>query len=179
MLTKNIQFKPGVLPTILALALVLFLASRGFWQLDRAAQKTQDQERRAKNATQQIEAFPGDLTRLPDRVGSPVRVRGQFVGDRQAALANIMFDRRPGFYVLVPFKINNRPELVLVLRGWIPPQSAVHQLPILPAVSSDIFELNAIIDRPPAVGINLKQADAGYPSWPKMLSYVDLNWYAI
>ncbi len=175
---KNIQFKPGFLATALALALVVFLSSLGIWQLNRATEKTRDQERRTQNIVKTIDSFPGDLTHLPERVGARVRVRGQFVTDRQAALANSMFNHRPGFYVLVPFKIHNRSEQVLVMRGWIPPLTLSHQLPTLPAVNSENFELEGIIDRPPAVGIKLGKPDAGYPTWPKLLSYVDMKWYS-
>lgn len=97
----------------------------GFWQLDRAAQKT-----RAQALLQaQSHAAPLDARVLQERLAvsgdmpaewmhRPVVVQGQWRPEHTVYLDNRQMQGRPGFFVLTPLQLDSG-HVVLVQRGWI------------------------------------------------------------
>lgn len=105
-----------------AIAAALLTARLGFWQLDRAAQKTALQQ-----ALQQQRALPSlaqaelarELTALPAQLHRSVRLQGRWLPAHTVHLENRQMNGRPGFYVVTPLQLDDG-SAVLVQRGWVP-----------------------------------------------------------
>jgi surfeit locus 1 family protein len=97
----------------------------GFWQLDRLA------ERRALNARveAQIQAAPLNLNQqiptagqLYDMEYRSVTVTGSYDASQELVLVNQVNGDQLGYQVFTPLKIAGSNTVVLVERGWIPPE---------------------------------------------------------
>ena len=106
--------------TVAALAGAAATLSLGVWQWGRAQQKIALHESMGAR-----EALPAVDTRA--WLATPaafthrrVRLRGQWLPDRTVYLDNRQMQARVGFYVVTPLRIEGRPEVVAVQRGWVP-----------------------------------------------------------
>ncbi len=107
--------------TLVAVLAVGITLSLGRWQLSRAAEKEQYQasvEARGQEATLAasalLESGKGDAL-----IHRHIEVRGQWLEDKTVFLDNRQMNAKPGFYVLTPFQLEGRAEVVLVQRGWV------------------------------------------------------------
>jgi surfeit locus 1 family protein len=114
-----------LLVLLAALLVAGFTARLGFWQLDRARQKTTLRE-----AIEQRGALPpltaAELPRRADGVEAVlhrrIRLAGRWAADRTVYLDNRQMDGRPGFFVVTPLLLPSEAGggAVLVQRGWVP-----------------------------------------------------------
>ncbi len=110
-----------VIPTILVIAGMVFLARLGFWQLDRLEQ------RRAFNVqvANQWRQEPFDVNRnelpaeLSDLEYRRVVATGAFDYGRQVVLSNQTRSGSPGVVLVTPLVLDDG-RAVLVARGWVP-----------------------------------------------------------
>lgn len=105
-----------------ALAGALLCARLGWWQLDRAAQKTAlHQAMLAREALPALDA--ASLAHAEDEVAPQlhrrVRLRGRWLAEHSIYLDNRQMDGHPGFYVVTPLLLAPG-DAVLVQRGWVP-----------------------------------------------------------
>src|SRR5687767_13805206 len=101
------------------LVVALATARLGWWQLDRAAQKTSLQ--RAQLAQRALPPLAtADLPR-DDAAAPPlhraVRLQGRWSAAHTVYLENRQLDARPGFFVLTPLLLDDGRALI-VQRGW-------------------------------------------------------------
>jgi surfeit locus 1 family protein len=135
------HFRP--IPFIAACALALLGIALGNWQQGRAAQKLAVQEKLAARASQAPvalrEAIAGAVPPLADTLEyRRVRVTGEFVADWPLFLANRPIAGRPGYYLVMPFKIADSTMHVLVLRGWLPREAEYGKLPAFDTPSGTV-----------------------------------------
>lgn len=126
------NFTPKWLPTIVTLLLLPFLVSLGFWQLDRADQKSALQHDFASRPL----AAPlslADLSKDRDIRYYPITLRGHYT-DKIILLDNKIVKSRVGFDVLTPFVPINSNKSILINRGWIPRGQSRQDMPSIPAV---------------------------------------------
>jgi surfeit locus 1 family protein len=99
--------------------LLPILIALGCWQVARAHTKARLLAQAAQAAAQAPEdlGLGESVEALPDR--RRVRVRGEFLSDRQGLLDNQVRDGRVGYDVLTPLRIDGRKALLLVDRGWL------------------------------------------------------------
>ncbi|MFW6868879.1 SURF1 family protein [Nocardioides sp. CPCC 206347] len=128
---------------LLALVCIAFAAGMGLWQYDAW------QERRAAERVDLTEAEPVPLTDVlgPDQpfqtagLGRPVEVRGTFlaegtvlVSDRESA------DGKPGRWLVTPISVGAPgAPAVPVVRGWVPADTAIEDLPPPPSGEVDVL----------------------------------------
>lgn len=101
---------------------VAVTASLGFWQLDRARQKLELQERIKQRAAMPAWQTP-DLLAAPDArdgLHRPVQLRGQWVNEATVFLDNRQMAARNGFFLVTPLRLAGSQRAVLVQRGWAP-----------------------------------------------------------
>lgn len=128
-------------------------ANLGAWQLRRAAQKIALQD--ALDSRAKLPPIGGaDLASTPAQADAqhyrPVRLRGHWLPQRTVFLENRQMHARVGFYVVTPLQLADRPEAVLVQRGWVPRDLRDRALlPAVPAPQGDV-ELSGLIAPPPA-----------------------------
>lgn len=148
--------KIRLVPALLILLVVAVTVRLGFWQRDRAHQK----EALQASIEQAGHARPMVVGAIPLALSAVefhrVRVRGTFMPERVVYLDNRMHDDQPGFYVVMPLKLDGG-GYVLVNRGWLPrniaqrtaiapyetPAGSVEVDGIARANASSAFELGA------------------------------------
>ncbi|MEX5746497.1 SURF1 family protein [Massilia sp. X63] len=126
------HFRP--IPCIAALLLAVLGIALGNWQQGRAAEKLAVQEKLAARASQPPVplrvAIAGATAPLAETLEyRRVRVTGEFVADWPLFLANRPMAGRPGYYLVMPFKIADSRTSVLVMRGWLPREAEFGKLP--------------------------------------------------
>lgn len=138
-----------LLATVLGLGLALRL---GWWQLDRAAQKTallqsqQAQAERAPLSAVELAAAP-QLAR--EQLQRRVRLRGHWLDAHTVYLENRPMAGRTGFYVITPLQLTGRTEAVLVQRGWLPRDVRDRErLPELPQQPAEVEIEGRLIEAP-------------------------------
>jgi surfeit locus 1 family protein len=109
-------------------AMALLTARLGFWQLDRAAQKTALQAaldaQRAKPPLAETD-LPKSAAAATAEQHRAVHVSGAWLADRTVYLENRQINGQPGFYALTPLLLaGSTGSTVLVQRGWLPRDQA-------------------------------------------------------
>lgn len=108
-------------PLVATLVGAALTARLGWWQLDRAAQKTELQSRLAAQRALPPLGLP-DLERDPAGAAAQrhraVRLRGHWLSDHTVYLENRPLLGRPGFVVVTPLALQDG-SAVLVQRGWV------------------------------------------------------------
>ncbi|MGH8853886.1 MAG: SURF1 family protein [Telluria sp.] len=130
------QFRP--IPFIAALALALLGIALGNWQQGRAAHKQAVQEQLSARAAEPPLALGPDLAPAAALAYRRVTVTGEFFADWPLFLANRPMAGRPGYVLVMPFKIAGANTHVLVLRGWLPRQAEYGKLPALATPSGTV-----------------------------------------
>ncbi len=150
----------------------------GIWQLDRAAEKVDEQRilemESSTNATA-IEDIPaGHLhpanTELLNR---HVALRGEYVNDRTVLLLAEFFEGMIGYGVVTPFRLASNNQLVMVSRGWTTGILPANTPPNLRPVEG-YQEITAQIFVPPAnARVIPSQIDASV--WPLRMRSLELD----
>ena len=131
---------------------VALMARLGWWQLDRAAQKTQLQtaldERRALPPL-----APQDLA--SDAVAAAaqhhrrITLSGRWVAEATVYLENRQMQSRPGFFVVTPLQLDDGTA-VLVQRGWQPRDLMDRTRVVPPPTPAGLVQVSGRIAPPPA-----------------------------
>ncbi len=104
--------------TVLTMAVT---ASLGLWQLDRAAQKLALQAQ--INDRSGLPAWSNaDLLQAPEPsagVYRPVNLVGTWVPEASVFLDNRQMNKRVGFFLVTPLRLEGSDRVVLVQRGWV------------------------------------------------------------
>ena len=108
-----------LIPAVLIIATIAFLASLGFWQLDRANEKRTIEASIQKANTGTVELI-SDENRLLEKEYYQVRLKGQYLNNKQFVYDNQIIDQVSGYYVLTPFKLENQSGTIVINRGFIP-----------------------------------------------------------
>lgn len=116
----NVEFRPGLWPTLAGLFFFVLTLYLGNWQLARAEYKKALQahyDSMQKDGVVQLGAAPVNIDDVRYRM---VEVRGAFVRDREILIDNRVYKTLAGYHVLTPFLIAGTGQHVLVNRGWLP-----------------------------------------------------------
>lgn len=144
-----------LLVIVLALAGIALTARLGWWQLSRAGEKLAWQaalEARGQLPPLDTAALEAGLARGADAdlLHRQVQLQGQWLPQWTVFLDNRTMERRSGFYVLTPLRLAAGDQVVLVLRGWAPRDSADRsRLPPLQTPAGPVEVAGRLILRPP------------------------------
>lgn len=162
-------FRPGLLPTLVVLALLPLLLTLGAWQLQRADEKSAllaSQEARRQAPAQPI----GELERSADPAFQRVLLRGYFDAEHSLLLDNRTRDGRVGVELLQPFYDQPSGLWLLLNRGWLPWPD--RRTPVSFSTPDGALQLQAWIYVAPGESFQL-QADQPGNAWPQLLTRVD------
>jgi len=167
----NWRFRPGRAPTLAVVVLCPLLASLGFWQLDRAAQKRQLAEGFASGSeTVSLDgaSIAEAMAELPryQRVG----ISGNYEGGRQFLLDNMIHDGMAGYQVLTPFLVEGSEVRVMVNRGWIPKAFGTSLLPDV-GVGEGSRRIRGRITQLPRSGLERTAETWPLPEWPRVVQF--------
>ena len=162
-------FRPGLVPTLVVLALLPGLIALGCWQLDRAEQK------RALMATyseRQLAApvMAAQLPQLAEPAFYPVHLYGRFDSQHSLLLDNQMRDGKAGVELLQPFHDQASGQWLLVNRGWLPWPD--RRVPVQFATPEAAVALEASVYVAPGKAFQLHPDPPGGP-WPHLLTAID------
>lgn len=165
---QNRQFRRYFPPAAAVLFIAVFVAL-GFWQLDRAAQK--------KELLAQFASGDGYMPldgRLPEKPFQPIEARGQFEGERQVFIENIVRDGQIGRFVITPLRLAGAEALLLVNRGWVPGSNRNDTIARID-VADNVRRVRGRAGHLPRVSVRPGEAfdDAG--DWPKSATYPTLD----
>jgi len=160
------RFSPGY--AILTLAFVILTVSLGFWQLDRAEQKTAliEMYRDRGKTTVPLESVIGDWENNRYR---RVEAQGSFLTDKQIFLENQVHRGQVGYHAYVPFRTGNG-DTVLVNTGW---QKALRDKT---DIANGQVRIEGLLRPPPEVGIRLGNLDQTTFERPYRTPYMDIDW---
>lgn len=107
---------------VAAVGMAALTARLGWWQIDRADQKTalhQAQLRQRALPPLGPDALPRDAQAAASERHRGVQLQGTWLAEHTVHLENRQMNGRPGFYVLTPLRLQDG-SAVLVERGWVP-----------------------------------------------------------
>jgi len=125
----RLEFNPRLLPTLAAVAAVVVTALLGNWQLNRAAEKAQLQQRIDRAASQPPRAIGAEPVQAAEVDYFRVEASGEFKADGTVYVDNRIRAGVPGYDVITPLRIGASSRYVLVKRGWVPAGPRRNQLP--------------------------------------------------
>ena len=160
-----------LVPSILILATMAFLASLGFWQLDRADQKRTIEASIQKANTGVVELIINQ-NELLNKEYYEVRLQGSYIGDKQFIYDNQIIDQASGYYVLTPFVLTGQSNAIMINRGFIPWNGRRDQLDDI-AVDSTYREIKIQVSRP-IKRIELKTSDISN-QFPVLIQAIDFD----
>lgn len=162
-------------------ALLVALGVRlGFWQLDRAAQKTAYAEAIAAQAAKMPLDNQGLLTLSLDTLDAthrPVRLTGRWLANHVVYLDNRQMMGKVGFYVITPLQLtglDGKPstQVVAVQRGWAPRDFTNRdQLPLVETPALSVV-LTGRLAPPPSKLYSWVEAETG-----RIRQNLDWNFY--
>ncbi|MDY7546634.1 SURF1 family protein [Glaciimonas sp. CA11.2] len=139
------RFRFRLIPFVATVLLVALGVSLAQWQTRRGDQKQAIEnaiKQRGAEAPIRLRAANESADQLEYR---RVTVRGEFAQEWPIYLDNRSYKGKPGFYVLMPLKIENSKVHVLVQRGWLPlnPQNRAILLPY--PTPSGVVEVGGVV----------------------------------
>lgn len=158
MLTRY-RFRPSWIVTLAFAVLLPALIGLGFWQLDRAAEKTAIRDR----VLARSQMDPVDLNRVrPEPQVMEFRratARGRYRGDLTIYLDNKVLDGTPGYEVVTPLLIGaGADRVILVNRGWVSWGASRETLPAVETPGGKV-ELRGRLVRPPEEYFSFESGD--------------------
>ena len=172
------RFKPGLIPLIVMIAMLVVLLYLGMWQMNRSSEKQTliDGYRSAPSLPAvNVDQLSGDWLKYQYR---KIVLYGAYDGDHQILLENQVHNSQSGYMVLTPFRLQNGGGAVLVNRGWV--GRAAGNVPVsIIDIDNEPRKISGLLNLPPQVGIKLGSLDAALPGWPKTVPYVDNEWLAL
>jgi cytochrome oxidase assembly protein ShyY1 len=119
-------FRFRLIPFIATVLLVALGIALGNWQERRAAQKIAIGQRLATRSADAPLVLGPAITPAEPMEFRRVSITGRFLPNWPVFLDNRPYQGRPGFILLMPFKIAGSNTHVLVARGWLPRDMAEH-----------------------------------------------------
>lgn len=118
-----------ILITVAVLAASAVCIRLGFWQLSRLREKKAlNAAIRASESTTQL-VIEGEPPPAAAAVNRSVRVTGRYDEAHQFLLSGMLHEGEPGVEVVTPLRVAGATSALLVNRGWLPADDAIHARP--------------------------------------------------
>lgn len=151
-------FRPRIVPTLAAAALIALTTWLGLWQLDRAQQKRERQALLEARVADSPVRLTGPGPTAQELLFRRVEARGRWNAAGQVFLDNQVHDGRAGFHVVTPLVLEGSRSAVLVNRGWIARDASYPHAPKVPPPEGEV-RVAGLATLPPARFLELS-ADA-------------------
>jgi surfeit locus 1 family protein len=174
--SPNYSFKPsGKAVGLFAVVFPLFIVL-GFWQLQRADEKTTINALRDARSQEFPIALRSVVTGdIEDLRFHPVLVEGEYDSAHQFLLDNQLEGQLAGYHVLTPLRLSGADRAVLINRGWLPQGASRQTLPDIHPLPAGITRVTGLVDRFHRVGFKLKGADIPTVGWPAVVQVPDAD----
>lgn len=163
------RFRPGIVPTLVVLALLPLLVSLGCWQLGRAEEKrvmlaNYAERRLAPPIAAQL------LSSTADPAYRRVQLRGSFDPEHSLLLDNSTREGKVGVELIQPFHDQASGLWLMVNRGWLPWPD--RRTPPAFDTPAQPLNLDAWVYVSPGATFQL-HPDSPTANWPKLVTAVD------
>ena len=165
-------FRPGLWPTLAAIAVVTVTILLGNWQLRRADFRAGLQAQAARASAESMLELSSASNIKAEHRYRRVTGAGVFVADRQIWLDNRTHKGASGYYVLTPLRFDDGSH-VLVNRGWIAATKLRDAVPPAQPPAGPIH-ISGRLNAPPAGFLALSNTNVAGPVWQNL----DLAEYA-
>lgn len=166
---SNYCFTPTLFPSLMVIFLLPLLVYLGFWQIHRGDSKNQIQ----KIFYQRSVAIPINLNQIEninlEKNYFPGIMQGHFDNQHSFLLENKIYLHKVGYEILTPFILNNRQELILVNRGWIPQSIDRKKISKIPPLNNKLIIRGLIVF--PNKTFSFKQINE--KKWPKRIQSIN------
>ena len=157
------------LPYVVGGILVVQFVGLGIWQTNRGLQK------RAEQADFEVQSgFSSWFDGADVQPFQKLKASGEFDGNHQILLENIIVNSRNGYYVITPLVTAEDEPVLLVNRGWLEKTG-----PDLDAAAIDLATPRVTVrgraGSLPRAGYRMGEAITASPSWPKFAVYPTLE----
>ncbi len=155
----NWCFSPRLLTSILTLVFMYLFVSLGFWQLDRAEQKTglfADFENRQVSDELDFNLAINNQLDKEALIWRRIEAVGEFIEQYQILLDNQVENTHAGYFIYTPFKLDKSDSIVLVNRGWLLADKDRKVSPELVESSGKVM-INGVVKEVPKTGLLLKE----------------------
>jgi len=115
---RGLSFRPRLVPTLAAIAMVALTASLGRWQLGRAGEKTAIQSLLEARMAERPVAVAGAIDAESMRYRRATAA-GEYWPEGQVFIDNQQDQGRAGYHVLTPLALAASGPYLLVNRGWV------------------------------------------------------------
>lgn len=123
--------RPSLLPTLAAVAGVVLTLVLGNWQLGRGSEKSALAARiQAANRDQPL-LLPASGVNVEDVQWRRIEVRGRFEPKYTVFIDNRILQGGVGYHVIMPLRIDDSEQYVLVNRGWVAAAGARGRAPAI------------------------------------------------
>lgn len=156
---------PAWLPFVIGFALVVQFAALGGWQVSRGLEKRAQQELFSDQS-----GFAAWAPGMQPRPYQRLQVQGEFDGEHQFLLDNIILNGRYGYYVVTPLLLNENNGVLLVNRGWIEKTVEGSAEAMLQIDATAVTVLGRAGSLPKA-GYKMGDAVSSDSGWPKHAVY--------
>lgn len=142
------SFRPRLVPTLAAVALVALTVSLGRWQVNRAEEKSTRQALLESRQAELPLRLTGSVASAEPLLYRRVIAAGEWLPQGQVFVDNQIHAGRAGFHVITPLRI--APDAVaLVNRGWIA-RGPEYPAPPQVEVPRGAAEVTGLVSLPPA-----------------------------
>lgn len=161
-------FRPAWWAVAVFLPIFGLLCVLGFWQMDRAQQKSAmiaERSQAGKMSPLSLDQVLGEES----EGWRAVEAEGRYLGKRQILLDNQVEQSRPGFQVWTPLELADG-RLLMVNRGWVPGSGDRKSVPN-PAAPEGVHKVEGLLRDWPLPGIRLQADNCDMRDWPRVLNY--------
>lgn len=161
----SLTFKLNIPLSFIFLLLFPILISLGFWQLNRAEEKTE-----ILRELQEIKQLPAaNWENKGLQSGRLIKVNGQFNSKQYWLLDNKIYRGKVGFEVIMPFY--TKGKVALVNRGWVQGDLARRELPKFETPVQEVTITGRVHKNSKNVLIDYQSSS----TWPKVISRVSIE----
>jgi len=167
MQTKNSM--PSWLPLIVGAILVVQFAGLGVWQISRGLEK-----RATRSAFSEESSFAAWQDGMEIRPYQRLKATGNYAGEHQMLLENIIVNSRYGYYVITPLLSQDDEPALLVNRGWIEKPTGDINTELL-ALPGGRITVHGRAGSLPRAGYKMGESVSPADGWPKRAVYPSLD----
>jgi surfeit locus 1 family protein len=164
---------PGIISTLVTLALLYTMISLGFWQLGRAEFKDTLQQKIEERKNMSVSGLDELAVTVEDRRYMPVGFTGEYDNEHSFLLDNKILNGRVGYHVYTPVLLAEN-KAILVARGFIAMGKTRDQLPEIDTPAG-FARFEGLLDQPPSRALVLAEYKQQSENWPVVLQYIDLD----
>jgi surfeit locus 1 family protein len=169
------QFKPSWLVSTFFFILILSFVGLGSWQLNRANEKESLQHMIDQRSTLTTLSL-----NMPFEEFAPyqiVQATGQYRTKDSILLDNIVYQGKPGYYLLTPFEIMASRAVIMVNRGWLPQGKTREDLPTF-KTPKGIITLEGHLSHPRSKPLVMGDISTPLSATPPLWHYMDMEFFS-